>query len=88
MLWNFFPMHMHGTETTFTDTMHVNLAGNPFVALSVGFGIFAFQNWFRYYSIGTILLPIVPETFTFLNAPQVATNQPTQWLGLIFAHCG
>lgn len=82
MLWNFFPMHMRGAESTFTDTMHVILASNPFVLLSVGLGVFAFRNWFRYYSIFTILLLIVPATFVFLNAPQVATNQPTPWLGL------
>lgn len=82
MLWNFFPMHMRGAESTFTDTMHVILASNPFVPLSVGLGVFAFRNWFRYYSIFTILLLIVPATFVFLNAQQVATNQPTPWLGL------
>ena len=81
-LWNFFPMHKRGAESTFTDTMHVILASNPFVPLSVGLGVFAFRNWFRYYSVFTILLLIVPTTFVFLNAPQVAANQPTPWLGL------
>lgn len=40
VLWNFFPMHMRGAEMTFTDTMHVTLAGVGalFGVLTVGVG--------------------------------------------------
>ena len=41
VLWNFFPMHMRGTEPGFTDTMHLILATNPFVLLSIAFGVAA-----------------------------------------------
>jgi hypothetical protein len=47
---------MRGTEATFTDTMHVILAINPFVLLSLVFGVAAFRNWFRFYSIGTRII--------------------------------
>jgi hypothetical protein len=83
VLWNFFPMHMRGFEPTFTDTMHGILAINPFLLVPLVLGVIAFQNWFRFYSIGTILMVIVLATLGFMYAPQVFTNQPTPWLGLI-----
>jgi uncharacterized protein DUF998 len=82
VLWNFFPMHMRGVEPTFTDTMHLILAINPFVLLSIGFGAAAFRNWFRFYSLGTILALFVPALFAFMYVSQVGANQPTPWLGL------
>ncbi|MDP4235119.1 MAG: DUF998 domain-containing protein [Bacteroidota bacterium] len=83
VLWNFFPMHMRGAERTFTDTMHLILAINPFVLLSIGFGVAAFRNWFRFYSIATIVLLVVPAIYSFLYLPQgVDAHQPTPWLGL------
>ena len=66
ILWNFFPMHMRGAEMTFTDTMHVILAINPFVPLMVILGIVAFRNWFRFYSIGTILMIVVLSVLGFM----------------------
>jgi Protein of unknown function (DUF998) len=82
VLWNFFPMHMRGAEMTFTDTMHVILAINPFVPLTVVLGIVAFRNWFRLYSIGTILMMIVLSTLGFMYVNEFAAQQPTPWVGL------
>jgi predicted SAM-dependent methyltransferase len=82
VLWNFFPMHMRDAEKTFTDTMHLILAINPFVLLYIGLGTAAFRNWFRFYSIGTILILFVPAIFAFSYFSQVGANQPTPWLGL------
>ncbi len=82
VLWNFFPMHMRGVQRTLTDTMHVILAINPFVLLSIGLGVAAFRNWFRFYSMGTILILLVPAILAFQYVPQVRANQPTPWLGL------
>jgi hypothetical protein len=82
VLWNFFPMHMRGVEKTFTDTMHLILAINPFILLALVFGVAAFRNWFRFYSIGTILILLVPAIFAFSYVSQVGVNQPTPWLGL------
>lgn len=69
---------------TFTDTMHVTLAGVGaiFGVLTVGWGIATFRNWFRFYSIGTMLILLVPATLAFLYVPEVGGNQPTPWLGL------
>jgi hypothetical protein len=84
VLWNFFPMHMRGAEMTFTDIMHLTLAGMGafFGVLTVGLGVAALRNWFRFYSIGTILILIVPGILAFLYVPEVGGNQPTPWLGL------
>jgi len=84
VLWNFFPMHMRGAEMTFTDTMHVTLAGVGalFGVLTVGLGVASFRNWFRLYSISTILILVVPGTLAFLYVPEVEGNHPTAWLGL------
>jgi Protein of unknown function (DUF998) len=82
VLSNLFPMHMRGVEPTLTDTMHAILTSNPFVLLTVGLGVAAFRNWFRIYSIWTILIIFVPATLAFSYIPQLVTNQPTPWLGL------
>jgi uncharacterized protein DUF998 len=82
VLWNFFPMHMRGVEPTFTDTMHGILAINPFVLLSIASAVAAFRNWFRFYSIGTILILLVFAIFAFSYAPQFLANQPTPWFGV------
>jgi hypothetical protein len=85
VLWNFFPMHMRGAETSFTDTVHVILAamGGIIGAISVGFGTTAFGRRFRFYSIGTIVMMFFPTTLTFLLAPQVAANESSPWIGLL-----
>jgi len=82
VLWNFFPMHMRGVKPTLTDTMHGILAINPFVLLSIVLGAAAFRGWFRFYSIGTILILLVPAVLAFQYVPEVLANQPTPWLGL------
>ncbi len=68
MLWNVFPMHMQGIEATFTDTMHILLAGVGviFILLEVVLGTFAFGKRFRFYSIGTILMFCAPSILIFL----------------------
>ena len=85
MLWPFFPMHMRVEEATFTDTMHLAItgAGVIFALMAVGFGAAALGKVFRWYSIGTILILVVPGIFAFMYASQVFTNQPTPWLGLL-----
>lgn len=85
ILWNFFPMHMRGSELTFTDSMHVILAatGGIFGGLAVGFGAIVFGKRFRFYSIGTIVIMFAPTILTFLLVPQVAANESSPWLGLL-----
>jgi Protein of unknown function (DUF998)/alpha/beta hydrolase fold len=82
VLWNFFPMHMRGVPPTFTDAMHIVLAINPFVLLSVVFGMAAFKGWFRSYSAATALVLLVPAIFSLSYVSAVAANQPTPGMGL------
>jgi hypothetical membrane protein len=84
VLWPFFPMHMRGVEATFTDTMHNALAvvGVIFVLLALVFGAVAYRKRLRFYSIGTILILLVPGIVTFMYGSQVGANQSTPWAGL------
>jgi hypothetical protein len=81
----FAPMHMRGQETTLTDTMHALLTGvGVFLCMfpAIGLGATAFGKHFRFYSIGTMLIFIVFGIVSFLDAPQLAANLPTPWLGV------
>jgi len=82
ILWNFFPMHLRGEKPSFTDTMHGILAVNPFVLITIVLGAVYFKNWFRYYSIGTILLLLTTAILSFSSISLVVTNQPTPGLGI------
>ena len=86
LLWNFFPMHMRGVAPTFTDTMHGLLAINPFVLATIGLAVVAFTDWFRVYSIATILMVVFLAMFAFRYAPQFIHgadgNLSTPWLGM------
>lgn len=75
-------MHMRGVEKSLIDTMHVILAANPFVLLTVILGVAAFRNEFRFYSMATILIILVPAIVGFSYVPEVSAHQPTPWLGL------
>ena len=83
MLWNVFPMHMQGVEATFTDTMHILLAGVGviFILLVVVLGSSVFGRRFRFYSIGTILMFIAPTILIFLflsvSLPQLSEETVT-----------
>jgi Protein of unknown function (DUF998) len=82
VLWNFFPMHMRGAERTATDTMHLILAVNPGVPLSLVFGAAAFTGRFRAYTVGTLLLLTVLAAHGFSYADAIAANAATPGLGL------
>jgi hypothetical protein len=83
-LWPFFPMHMRGVEATFTDTIHNDLAitGVIFVLLALGFSAVAYANWFRPYSVATILILLVPGILAFLYGSHVGANLPTPGVGI------
>jgi hypothetical protein len=81
ILWNFFPMHMRGVQPTFTDIMHTILAINPFILVSIILGAVIFKNWFRFYSLGTTLLLLIPAVMSFSYIPMLMAHQPTPWMG-------
>lgn len=78
------PMHLRGVESTLTDTMHIAfaIATLLLMLLAIGFGAASLGKSFRRYSIATIWVFAVFGTLTFLNAPRLAANLPTPWLGI------
>lgn len=78
------PMHVRGSVTTLTDTLHVVWAGviSLLILLAIGFGAGAFGKRFRIYSIATIAVLLVSGTLTSLYGPRVAANQPTPGVGI------
>ena len=82
VLWNVFPMHMRGVPLTFTDAMHGILAINPFVLLTLVFGVAAFKGGFRAYSAATTVILLVPAALSFSSIAAFAAHQPTPGMGL------
>ncbi len=81
LIWNVFPMHARGAERSVTDTMHLILATNPFVLLSLLLAIAAFRGGLRLYSAATVVIMVVPAVAAFSHARALEMNAPTPWLG-------
>ena len=81
----FFPMHMRGNATSFTDTMHIALGGTNllFLFLAIGCAAGSFGRGFRLYSAATIMAMVVFGAWTAFLAPAVPENQPTPYLGIV-----
>lgn len=84
VLWNIFPMHMRGAAPTFTDLMHVILGavGPVFALAAIVLGAIIWRNWFRFFSVAVILALLGFAVLSFSQAPKLAANLPTPWLGL------
>jgi hypothetical protein len=84
VLWPFAPMHLRGTEFTLTDTMHIVLGAVTvlLMLLAIGFGAAAFGKWFRLYSILSLAILVVFGALTGVDAPRIAANLPTPWIGV------
>ena len=80
-LWNFFPMHMRGSQPTFTDTMHGALAIDPFLLAAIVLAAIAFHGRFRVYTIATIVFTSALAVMGFSYVSAVVANQPTPWMG-------
>ncbi len=80
----FFPMHLRGTESTLTDTMHIILTVVTvlLILLIIGFGSAADGKQFRVYSIATILILFACGSWAFWDAPRIGANLPTPWVGV------
>lgn len=78
------PMHLRGAQPTLTDTLHVAFAIATVVLmlLAIAFGAAAFGKGFRFYSMATIGVFALFGTMSFRDAPRVAANLPTPWLGI------
>jgi hypothetical protein len=80
----FFPMNLRGTEFTFTDAMHIVLTVATVLSIFtvVTLECFTGPKWFRIYSLITLLMLVVFAVWSFMDAPKIAQNLPTPWVGL------
>jgi hypothetical protein len=64
--------------------MHVVLASVTvlLMLLAIAFGAAAFNRWFRLYSIVSLLILMAFGALTFRDAPGLAVNLPTPWIGV------
>lgn len=78
------PMHMRGNEPTLTDTLHIVWAiiTNIFMWSFMILGAIALDKRFRIYTIVSIILHLVFGYLTFLEAPNIAKNDPTPMIGI------
>ena len=88
LIWPFAPMHLRETLAagggTLSDTMHLVLASVTVVLmlLAIAFGASAFGRGFRLYSIASLLILAACGALTFIDAPGIAANLPTPWIGV------
>lgn len=88
VLWPFAPMHLRETLAegggTLSDTMHITLGAITEILylIALGFAAAALGKQFRLYSIATFLILLAFGVLTFLEAPGIATNQPTPLIGV------
>lgn len=78
------PMHLRGAGFTLTDTMHIvwSIVTVLLMMLTIGFGAASFGKRFRLYSIATMVILFGFGALTGMEAPKVAANLPTPWIGV------
>jgi uncharacterized membrane protein len=88
LLWPFAPMHLREAlaagGSTLSDTLHIALSSVTvlLMLLAIGFSGAAFGNRLRTYSLATLLTLLTFGALTFFDAPRVAANLPTPWIGV------
>jgi hypothetical protein len=78
------PMHLRGAEQTLTDTLHIvfTVVTVLLMTLAIGFGAAAFGKRFRLYSAATLMILLAFGALTASDAPGIAANLPTPWMGV------
>jgi hypothetical protein len=84
-IWLLFPMNMRGAIGSVSDTGHLVLSAVTVILMTVfiGFGSGASGKGFRIYSILTIILMLVFGALVGAQAPRVAAQLPTPWMGIM-----
>ncbi len=88
LVWPFAPMHLRETLAagggTLSDTMHIVLASVTvmLMLLAMAFAAATRARRFRLYSIASLMVLVVFGALTFLDAPGIAANLPTPWIGV------
>ena len=87
-VWPFAPMHLREALAagggTLGDTMHLVLAGVTVALMlfAIAIGAAAFGTRFRFYSIASLVILVAFGALTFLDAPRIAADLPTPWIGV------
>jgi hypothetical protein len=78
------PMHLRGVDFTLTDALHIGWAITTLLLmmLAMGFAAAALGGRFRLYSITTLLIFVGFGVLTGLDAPRVAADLPTPYVGV------
>lgn len=78
------PMHLRGTETSLTDTLHIvwTMVSLALMLVAMLLAAASLGKRFRVYTILTIALFLVFGGLTFVEAPGVAANLPTPLIGV------
>ena len=88
IFWPFAPMHLRETlvsgGATFSDTMHISLAVVTEILFlsAMAFASRAFGKHFFRYSVSTFVILLIFGGLTFKEAPGVAANLPTPFIGI------
>lgn len=78
------PMHLRGSGTSLTDTLHIVWASIAvlFMLLMMGFAAAGLGSKFRAYTIASVILLLCFGFLTGLDAPNIPLNLSTPWLGI------
>jgi len=80
----YFPAPMRGVAgAESAGILHVILTavGVFTILLAIVFGAVAYRNWFRYYSVGSLLAILAFGLIGFSYVPAISANLPTPWFG-------
>lgn len=88
ILWPWAPMHLRKVlaagGATVSDTLHIVLGvvTEILYIVALGYAAAALGKRFRVYSIITVAVLLVFGTLTFMDAPGIAANRPTPYIGI------
>ncbi len=78
------PMHLRGTEPSLTDTLHIvwTAVSGLLTLVAMGCAAAALGKRFRIYCIASIVVLLTTGAMTSVDAPKIAANLPTPWIGV------
>lgn len=82
--FSLFPMSQRSAVPTFSDTVHLVVAGATMVLLSAAIlaGAGSFERGFRHYSAATVGVMLIFFLVTMRDVPNVAADFPTPYMGI------